>query len=253
MLKIRKKKARRSAGTKKPDFASDQSNIQDAAEDGGKAVFNNKVRKIPDVPGEEEHPEKPDDPIDDPDSCRQPDDDSDIEKAKSLILRPVGKSMRASARDPRQVFYDFARDDEPGDGGNEGGGSRRTRLCHGLLGRIDDPEMVDSAFFQFAAHDFRERADRGFINICDLKFCRVQFVSGSHTADDRDAGFICVGDQLDFRGYGVDCVDDIVVRGEVELITGFRKVKAVVDGDGGLRIDIEDPVPHDFGLVLSDG
>ena len=112
---------------------------------------------------------------------------------------------------PCQVFDHFSCDDQSNYGRNEGCGTwnittlgafmccaRRTdTVCTTADGHILDRtdrfllriyhfELLDPTFFEFTAHNFCQRADGCFVNVCYLKSSRVELVSGSHTADDRN-------------------------------------------------------------------
>ena len=48
-----------------------------------------------------------------------------------------------------------------------------------LLLRVYHFELLNSTFFEFTTHNFCQRADGCFVDVCYLKSSRVEFVSGS--------------------------------------------------------------------------
>ena len=121
-----------------------------------------------------------------------------------------------------------------------------------LLLRVYHFELLNSTFFEFTTHNFCQRADGCFVDVCYLKSSRVEFVSGSHTADDRNAGFFGFHDELDLCSYGIYCIYNIIILGKVKLILGFWKVEAFVDINFCLWVDVEDAVFHNIDFVFAD-
>ena len=84
-----------------------------------------------------------------------------------------------------------------------------------------------------------------------MELRRIQLVSGAHAADDRNFTVDRPHDDLDLCRHRVHRIDHIGIFRKVELIRIFREIKALSDLDLGIWIDIQDPVAHDFRLILS--
>ena len=83
--------------------------------------------------------------------------------------------------------------------------------------RVDDLQMLHAVFPAEPAHDARERADGGFINICHAEGGGVYLVARAHGADDRNARLLCGKHQPHFARDGVDGVDHVVILREIKL------------------------------------
>lgn len=122
---------------------------------------------------------------------------------------------------------------------------------HRLLARIDHLELPDAAAAQLVAHNARERAKRGLIDVADLEGGGVQLVACAHAADDGGAGLVRLLDQLDLARYRVDGVNHVVVLRKIELGRRFGVVKRLVSVDHRVRIDVVDALRRHIDLVLA--
>ena len=100
-------------------------------------------------------------------------------------------------------------------------------------------------------HDSCQRTDRSLINVGNLKLCRIQLVSGSHTTDDRDLCLFCTHDNLDFgcnRIYGIHHIGIFLKR---KLICILRQKKTFSNLNLRVRINRVNPFFHHFYFRLS--
>ena len=160
-----------------------------------------------------------------------------------------------------QILDDFGRYYQSGDGRNEcvAGGNRLSvwgellfQRRYRRLRRIDALELPYSAPLQFAAHDAGERTDRRVGNVGDTKARRVDFVAGTHAANDEDSKSGRAHRYLDFSGNSVYAVHNVVVQGKVERGSRLRGEKHIVLGDGAFRVDVENPLSRDIDFLHSD-
>ena len=122
---------------------------------------------------------------------------------------------------------------------------------YGFFFGINHFEMFYITFSQFPAHDLSQRADRCLINVCHLKSCRIQFISGSHAADNRYIGLLCLQNQLNF---GCDCVHSIYhirILTEIKFIPVFRKEKTFMCMDHRMGINLQNPFFHNVCFILA--
>ena len=113
--------------------------------------------------------------------------------------------------------------------------------------------MIDAPLSKLLPHDPRQRAGRGLGNVRQLQPGRVELVSGSHGADDRNA---CgPGGEYDrqLSGHGVDCVHHVVVLGKIEFRDRFVRDKGLPGRQPDLRTDIQNARAGGVHLVLTDG
>lgn len=114
-------------------------------------------------------------------------------------------------------------------------------------------QVRDPLFFEFPAHDARERADRRFGKVGYFQPGRVELVAGAHAADDGDMKGNRPPDQSKLGGDGVDRVDDIIAAGKVEVPGVFRGIKHGIGRHRGMRVDGKDAFLHDVHLETADG
>ena len=71
-------------------------------------------------------------------------------------------------------------------------------------------------FFELAAHNLRQRADRCLIDVRHLKHCRIQLIAGAHAADDRRclSPCACMTSAI-FGRHGIDCVHDVRIARQI--------------------------------------
>lgn len=168
-------------------------------------------------------------------------------------------SLTAAAFSFAEVLDDFACDDQACNRWDECGASRNNLSIFGetrfdwLLFGVDDFHVLDATLFAFLSHDASKRAYACLGDIGYLKAGRVQFVSGAHTGNDLCPGFLCLLDQLQFAGYRIDGIHNIIVLGKIELVFGLWKVEAFVDIHNCFWVDIVDASLHDIDLVLPHG
>lgn len=170
--------------------------------------------------------------------------------------------MKSFLFNGKKVFYGFPRNDKTRDGGNEGYASRYgPGATAGIISRksgnvrqfpgIQHLELPDPPFFQLLSHDAGQWADARLPDIRNFEACRIQLVAGSHGGNNRDAAPAGFLDEKQFRGNGVDAVDNIGIAGKIEKGRSFLSIKALPDVNVGGRIDIENPVPHHLDLRFS--
>ena len=104
---------------------------------------------------------------------------------------------------------------------------------------------------QFAAHDPCQRIHTGLVNIGYFKLRRVQLVTGTHAADNRDMSLICFHDEGDFSGHRIDSIDDIIVVLLEKLVRYIRHKKFFYRIDYSLGIDIQNPLLHHLRLLFA--
>ena len=112
--------------------------------------------------------------------------------------------------------------------------------------------MINPPGFEFLSHHLAQGTHACIGDIRDLKHLRVQFVSGSHTADERyiqPQGQFCQGQLRSDRIYGIY---DIIRPFLKQCFQIIRKHKHLICFYPDLRIDISDPLFHDFCLIYSD-
>ena len=119
--------------------------------------------------------------------------------------------------------------------------------------RIDDLQFLHASLLQFAAHDFCQRINAGLIDIRNAEQRRIQFIPRTHRAHDRYPGFLALHDQFDLRCDSIDSIDDIIVLIKREIRSVFRKEKACVRIHFRIRIDVQNTLFHDVGLISSNG
>ena len=76
---------------------------------------------------------------------------------------------------------------------------------------IDHLQVFDPPLAAFSTHHPGEGADGSLVNIRNPERGGIQFVSGSHSADNRRSGCFGLFDQGQFSFYGVNRVYYIVV------------------------------------------
>ena len=178
----------------------------------------------------------------------------------------------------RQVLDHLACGNEPNDGGDKrgragnipavgafSGGARRAdaviaaadgSVFHGADGqfaRVDDLQMLHAVFPAEPAHDARERADGGFINICHAEGGGVYLVARAHGADDRNARLLCGKHQPHFARDGVDGVDHVVILREIKLRFFSGQEKGLVCRHLTVGIDGADTGFRCVDLAFADG
>ena len=108
--------------------------------------------------------------------------------------------------------------------------------------------MLQSPLGAFFAHDPCQRADGGFGNIRDLEQGRIQFVSGTHAAENGRSGSLGGGDQRQLGSNGVYGVHNIVILGKIKVVCGVGAIEDGAGGDMGIRIDGQHPLPGSLSL-----
>ena len=100
-------------------------------------------------------------------------------------------------------------------------------------------------------HNARQRIDRRFINIRNAEGSRVQFVARAHGTDNRRTRFVCLHDQFQLAGNGVNRIHDIIVLRKIKLMRGIRHIKRLICIDLDILIDVVQTLRRHIHLVFS--
>ena len=89
------------------------------------------------------------------------------------------------------------------------------------------------------------------VYISNAKRRRVKLIACPHTADNRDMKLLCLHDESELRCNGINCINNIIILYEWELIFVFGKEEALVYTDIRIGIYLFHSFSHDICLVLS--
>ena len=121
----------------------------------------------------------------------------------------------------------------------------------GFLLRINNFQFLHATFLHLTPHDLCQRAHVRLVNICHTELRRIQFVSGSHTADDRHVARFGAHDDLDLCRYRIDSIDNVRILREIKSIRIFRQIEAFVCFHLCFWIDVKNPLLHHVYFIFS--
>ena len=79
----------------------------------------------------------------------------------------------------------------------------------------------------------------------------MKLIPCPHRADNRNTLCICPHGKLDFRGYGIDGIDNNIIRGKIDGIRIFRQIEHGKRGYVCRGVDIGNARLHHLGLVFA--
>ncbi len=112
--------------------------------------------------------------------------------------------------------------------------------------------VCSSLFLTGRTGGSRERTDRGFVDVRDLKPRGVELVAGAHGADDGRACRLCLFHQRELALYGVDRVHDIIILRKIKGVRGFGQIKGMINRHPAIGVDVHNPRLGNVGFVLPD-
>ena len=121
-----------------------------------------------------------------------------------------------------------------------------------FFGGINDLDALNLSLFAFLAHNAGKGANRSLRNVGHLKLRRVQLVPRAHAANDFCSRFLGLQNQIDFCRHRVHRVNDVIIFCKVKLAARFWKVKAFVNVDLRVGVDVKDSLLHHVDFVFSD-
>ena len=124
--------------------------------------------------------------------------------------------------------------------------SRRQRQLFG----IHNLQLFHATLLQFLAHHLRQRTDAGLIDIRHLKRSGIQFVPGSHTADNGRTACFRLQHKRNFPRHRINGVHYVIKRCEIKLRLRLGQIEAPMGHHFRLRVDGQDPFLHCVHLVL---
>ena len=123
-----------------------------------------------------------------------------------------------------------------------------------FFGAEKDRLFFNSPFFKFLSDNSCQRtaAARGFGNIADPEFFREKAVSRSKTHKKLYSAFFAFFRDMEFCGYGIDCIDYIIRVPVIKKCGIFRKIKFFFIGNAAIRRNFFKTEPCGFDFIKSD-
>ena len=120
-----------------------------------------------------------------------------------------------------------------------------------LFLRINNLQLLNSSSPQFFSHNLSQRTNTRLINISDFKPCRIQLISCSHCRHNWNTKLISLHNKLNLSRNSINSINNIINTIIKYFHLRIRHKKLFENFNIRIRINLQNPIPHQLSLILS--